>query len=307
MSFYTDPKYSASSPVFKAGYVSIIGRPNVGKSTLLNRLIEHKISIVSRKPQTTRWQIRGVRSTRDYQVIFTDTPGYQNMYDSALNRYMNREVINSLSHIDAVLFVVEALRWGPADARVADLLGEVKAPLVLVINKLDLLKDNSELLPYISELKEKLSFTEVIPLSARRQRDIDLLERKIVSVLPLGEPLFPLDEITDKSTRFITAEYIREKIIQRLGDELPYRISVTIEEFNDERSLLSIFATIWVERQSHRSIIIGGNGKMLKSIGESARKDLEKFFDKKVYLQTWVKTKKNWTEDIKALKTLGYN
>ena len=303
MSFYTDLKYSN----FKAGYVSIIGRPNVGKSTLLNRLIDHKISIVSRRPQTTRWQIKGIKSTPEYQIVFTDTPGYQNTYKSAIYRYMNREVINSLAHIDLVLFVVEAVKWNRKDDLVADLLNEVTAPLVLVINKLDLLKDHSALLPYIDDIKEKLSFAEIIPLSARRRRDIVLLERKVASMLPEGERLFPADQISDKSTRFIAAEYIREKVMAHLGDELPYRVSVTIDEYNDETTLLSIFATIWVERRSHRSIIIGENGRMLKSIGTEARIELEKFFTKKVFLQTWVKTKQSWTEDVKALKTLGYN
>lgn len=294
-------------PEFKAGYVSIVGRPNVGKSTLLNRLIEHKLSIVTRKPQTTRWQIRGIKSTPEYQIIFTDTPGYQNNHKNAINRYMNREVTSSLSHIDVVLFVVEAVKWGRNDALVAGLLKEVSATLVLVINKLDLLKERASLLPYMDNLKEKLPFAEIVPLSARRQKDVDLLESKIVAMLPPGEPLFPTDQISDRSTRFLAAEYIREKVMERLGDELPYRTSVTIDVFKDEPELLSMSATIWVERRSQRAILIGGNGKMLKSIGAEARMELEKFFTKKVYLQTWVKTKKNWTEDIKALKMLGYD
>ena len=292
---------------FKSGFVSIVGRPNVGKSTLLNRLIEQKISIVTRKPQTTRWQIRGIKSTPDYQVVFSDTPGYQNTYKSAFNRYMNREVVNSLAHIDVVLFVVEAVKWYREDNFVADLLKDVSAPVVLVINKLDLLKDRTALLPYMDEMRKKLSFADIIPLSARRRRDVNTLERKVVSMLPAGEPLFPDDQVSDKSIRFLAAEYIREKVMAKLGDELPYRVSVTIDEFDEETSLFSIFATIWVERQSHRSIIIGENGRMLKSIGAEARRELEKFLAKKVYLQTWVKTKQSWTEDVKALKTLGYN
>ena len=292
---------------FKAGYVSIVGRPNVGKSTLLNRLIDHKISIVTRKPQTTRRQIRGIKSTPGYQIVLTDTPGYQKTYKDAMNRYMNREVINSLSHTDVVLFVVEAVKWGRDDALVAGVLREVGAPLVLVINKLDLLRDRAALLPYIDTMKEKLPFAEVLPLSARRGRDIALLERRIAAMLPPGEPLFPPDQVSDRSTRFLAAEYIREKVMERLGDELPYRTTVTVEVFKDEPALLSISATIWVERRSHRAILIGENGKTLKSIGAEARPELEKFFSKKVYLQTWVKTKKNWTDDVKALKTLGYD
>lgn len=292
---------------FKSGFVSIVGRPNVGKSTLLNRLIEHKISIVTRKPQTTRWQIRGIKSTPDYQIIFSDTPGYQNTYKSAINRFMNREVVNSLTQIDVVLFMVEAVKWHREDDFVADLLKDVCAPVVLLINKVDLLKDRTSLLPYMNDLQDKLPFAEIIPLSARRRRDATALERKIVSMLPAGEPLFPDDQLSDKSIHFLAAEYIREKVMARLGDELPYRVSVTIDEFNDETTLTSIFATIWVERQSHRSIIIGDNGKVLKSIGAEARVELEKLLARKVYLQTWVKTKQSWTEDVKALKTLGYN
>lgn len=307
MSFYTDPKYSASGNGFRAGCVSIVGRPNVGKSTLLNRLIEQKISIVTRKPQTTRWQIRGIKSTPGYQIVFSDTPGYQNTYKSAINRYMNREVVNSLAHLDLVLFVVEAVKWYREDDFVADLLKEVNAPVVLVINKLDLLKDRTSLLPYMNTMQEKLSCAEIMPLSARRRRDVAALERKIVSMLPAGEPLFPDDQVSDKSIRFLAAEYIREKVMAKLGDELPYRVSVTIDEFDEESTMFSIYATIWVERRSHRSIIIGDGGKMLKSIGAEARIELEKLLAKKVYLQTWVKTKQSWTEDVKALKMLGYN
>ena len=291
---------------FKAGYVAIVGRPNVGKSTLLNRLINQKISIVTRKPQTTRWQIRGIKSTSNYQVVFTDTPGYQTAHNTAMNQYMNREVTNSLAYTDMVLFVVEALKWGPDDALVARMLKEISIPVILVINKLDLLKERTTLLPYMHSLKEKLSIAEIVPLCARRKRDVDLLERRIAAMLPVGEPLFPADQISDKSARFLAAEFIREKVMDRLGEELPYRISVTIDEFDEKPALLSLGATIWVERRSHRSILIGANGRMLKSIGADARNELEKFFTKKVYLQTWVKTKKNWTEDVKALKILGY-
>ena len=292
---------------FRAGYVSIVGRPNVGKSTLLNQLIEHKISIVTRKPQTTRWQIRGIKSTADYQIVFTDTPGYQNTHNNAMNRCMNREVLNSLAHTDVALFVVEALKWNSDDALVASVLEEVQALKVLVINKLDLLREREALLPYIDSLQKKLPFAEVVPLSARRQRDVSLLERRIAALLPAGEPLYPADQLSDKSVRFLAAEYIREKVMERLGDELPYRVSVTIDEFHDEPGLSGLSATIWVERRSQRSIIIGANGRMLKSIGADARVALEKFLNKKVYLQTWVKTKKNWTEDVQALKTLGYD
>ena len=292
---------------FKAGDVAIVGRPNVGKSTLLNRLIDHKVSIVTRKPQTTRWRIRGIKTTPGYQVVFTDTPGYQDTCKNAMNRYMNREVINALPRTDVVLFVVEALKWGSGDALVADVLREVRAPMVLVINKLDLVKERASLLPYMNSLKEKLPGAALLPLSARRRRDVERLERRISAMLPVGEPLFPADQVSDKSARFLAAEYLREKVMKRLGDELPYRVSVTIDEYHDAPALLSLSATLWVERRSHRSILVGANGRMLKAIGTDARIALEKFSAKKVYLQTWVKTKKNWSEDLKALKMLGYD
>lgn len=298
---------SPRRPPFKTGFATILGRPNVGKSTLLNQLVERKISIVTRKPQTTRCQVRGIKTTENYQVIYTDTPGYQGRRNNAINRYMNRETLRALADVDAVLFVVEAVKWSEGDARVARLLRQAKTPLALVINKLDLLRDRSALLPYIARVREMLPFAAVLPLSARRRRDIDLLERNLVSMLPDGAPLFPEDQVTDRNERFITAEYIREKATLRLGAELPYKISVTVEEFNDDKELLSIFAVIWTERAAHRSIIIGEKGSRLKSIGAGARRDLEKLFGKKVYLHTRVKTKENWTEDAKALKTLGYN
>ena len=294
------------APDFKAGYVTIIGRPNVGKSTLLNQLVEHKVSIVTRKPQTTRWQLRGIKSTPAYQIVFTDTPGYQHTHNSGLNRFMNREVVNALAHIDVVVFVVEALKWEREDSLVAELVQDVAAPLALVINKLDLLKERAALLPYIDSLKEKFAGAEIIPISARRRRDVTRLEQKLACLLPTGEPLFPPDQISDKSARFLAAEYIREQVMTHLGDELPYRTTITIDQFKEEKSLLTLYATIWVERRSQRAILIGANGKMLKSIGYDARVELEKFFAKKVYLQTWVKVKRDWTEDAQAMQTLGY-
>lgn len=277
---------------FKAGCVAIIGRPNVGKSTLLNRLVGEKISIVSRKPQTTRWRIQGIKSTQDYQIVFADTPGYQTRFGELAHRRMNREVVNSLAHIDLALFMVEAAKWGREDQRVAGLLKGLKAPVILVVNKRDLLKDHAQLLPYLEALKQQVSFTEAVPISAKKQRDVDLLENRVAALLPEGEPLFPSEQITDRSERFIAAEYIREKALLRLGDELPYKLSVGIEKFKDEGGLVSIFAVLRVERRSHIAMVIGENGKTLKAIGEAARKDLEGFFAKKVYLQTWVKMNK---------------
>ena len=283
---------------FKAGCVAIVGRPNVGKSTLLNRLVGEKISIVSRKPQTTRWRVQGIKSTSDYQIVFADTPGYQTRFGKLAHRRMNREVVNSLVHIDLALFMVEAAKWGREDQRVAGLLKGLKAPVILVVNKRDLLKDHARLLPYIDSLKQQAPFTEAIPISAKKQRDVDLLERRVAALLPEGEPLFPSEQITDRSERFIAAEYIREKALLRLGDELPYKLSVVIEKFKDEGGLVSIFAVLRVERRSHIAMVIGENGKTLKAIGEAARKDLEGFFAKKVYLQTWVKMSKSGPRSI---------
>jgi len=300
-------KTSVNKKKYRAGYVSIIGRPNTGKSTLLNKLIARKVSIVSRKPQTTRWQIQGIKSSANYQIVFTDTPGYQDIYNNAITRYMNREVINALSYMDVVLFVVEALKWNESDHKVLDLLKDINKPVILLINKVDLVKNKADVLPFIDRLEKYLAFSEVLPISTKKRKDLSVLEAKVVSLLSPGEQLFPDGQITDRSEMFIAAEYIREKIMLKLGDELPYKVSVTIDAFKDKEDLLSISATIWVERQAHKSIIIGNNGKMLKLIGEKSRRELENFFDRKVYLQTWVKMKKNWTEDIKALKALGYS
>ena len=286
--------------------MAITGRPNVGKSTLMNRLVEEKISIASRKPQTTRWQVRGIRSTPEYQIVFTDTPGYQRVYNDALHRFMNREVTKALAHVDVVLFVVEALKWNQSDTAVARLLRQAQAPLLLVINKLDLVQDKTAVLPYIRALQDKLPPFESVPVSARRARDMRLLERSIAARLPAGAPLFPPTQCTDRSPRFIATEYIREKAIMRLGAELPYKLTVTLETFADTPGLLSLGATIWAERDSHRAIIIGKGGGALKSIATGARKDLEKFFAKKVFLQIRVRIKKNWTEDVRGLRAMGY-
>ena len=292
---------------FRTGYVSIIGRPNVGKSTLLNCLIEQKLSIVSRKPQTTRWNLLGIKTNEDSQIIFIDTPGLQKDPKLALNQYMNREVINTIGHIDIILLVVEALKWNELDDNVVNLLARAPdAQLILVINKIDKVPDKNKLLTYIDKISKDIDFKAVVPVSASKNEGLDGLETSIKQYLPISPPLFPEDQITDRSERFFAAELIREKLMTRLSDELPYHLSITIDEFKEENNVLHIYASIWVERKGQKSIVIGKEGKVLKFVGKEARMDMEEMFEKKVNLKTWVKVKKKWTDSEQALKQFGY-
>lgn len=292
---------------FKTGYVSIIGRPNVGKSTLLNHLIDQKLSIVSRKPQTTRWNLQGIKTSSESQIIFIDTPGLQKQPKLALNRHMNREVSNSLDHIDIILFVVEALKWNELDENVIGLLKNVSsAQLFLVINKVDKILDKKELLSYIDTVSSRIDFNEIIPVSALKGSGLAELDSLITKNLPDAPPLFPEDQVTDRSQRFFAAEFIREQLILRLSDELPYRLSITIEDFKEENNIIHIHACIWVEKKGQKSIVIGKEGKVLKSVGKAARQELEALYDKKVNLKTWVKIKSKWADSEKALKQFGY-
>ena len=294
-------------PQFRTGYISIVGRPNVGKSTLLNAILDQKLSIVSRKPQTTRWNIQGIKTTANEQMIFIDTPGLQMQPKAALNRYMNKEVFNALDHIDVVLFMIESLQWNELDQYVLATLKKASPKnIILLINKLDKLNDKSKLLSYIDMVSNETGITEVLPVSANRGNGLKQLETMIVDKLPEMEPLYPVDQVTDRSERFFAAEFVREKLIARLGDELPYRLSITIEEFKTINQLVHIHACIWVEKEGQKSIVIGKNGALLKSIGTSARKDLEHLLDQKVNLKTWVKVKSNWSDSESALKQLGY-
>ncbi len=292
---------------FKTGYVSIIGRPNVGKSTLLNHLVEQKLSIVSRKPQTTRWNLLGIKTTPDAQIIFIDTPGLQKEPKLALNQHMNREVSNTLNYIDIILFVVEALKWNELDENVINLLKKSsEAKIFLVLNKVDKIANKSDLLSFISTISKEIDFKEVIPVSATKGTGFEELESTIINSLPVAPALFPEDQVTDRSERFFAAEFIREKLMTRLSDELPYHLSITIDEFKEQNNVLHIHACIWVERQGQKSIVIGKEGSVLKAVGKEARKDLEEMFDKKVNLKTWVKVKKKWTDSAQALKQFGY-
>lgn len=292
---------------FRCGYVAIIGRPNVGKSTLLNHLLGQKLSITSRKPQTTRHRILGVSTRAQAQIIYVDTPGLHSQEKKAINRYMNRAATSAIKDVDVVLFVVDGLKWTSEDDQVLEKLAGVTVPVLLVINKVDSLEDKSVLLPHIDLLRQKREFAHVIPISALRGHNLESLEQEVLPFLPFSPPFFPADQITDRSQRFLAAEMVREKIMRQLGDELPYEITVEIEEFKQDGKLLRIGALILVERDGQKAIVIGEGGQRLKLIGKEARLDMEQLFGSKIMLQLWVKVKGGWSDDERALKSLGYD
>jgi GTP-binding protein Era len=289
----------------KSGYVAIVGRPNVGKSTLLNRLIGQKVSIVSRKAQTTRHRIMGILTNPDAQYVFVDTPGFQTKHTNALNRAMNRGVTQALADVDVVLFVVEAGRFDDKDKAVIRLLPSDR-PVIIVVNKIDQLKDKTKLLPFMAELAKERDFAAIIPVSAAKGKQLDDLLRETRKYLPHSELLFGEDEITDKSEKFLAAEYIREKLFRLIGDELPYAATVEIEKFEMDGALRRIHAAIVVDRDGHKAIIIGSGGETLKRIASEARQDMERLFDGKVFLEVFVKVKSGWADDERLLKSLGY-
>jgi GTP-binding protein Era len=289
----------------KSGYVAIVGRPNVGKSTLLNRLIGQKVSIVSRKAQTTRHRIMGILTNPDAQYVFVDTPGFQTKHTNALNRAMNRGVTQALADVDIVLFVVEAGRFDDKDKAVIRLL-PADRPVIIVVNKIDQLKDKTKLLPFMAELAKERDFAAIIPVSAAKGKQLDDLLRETRKYLPHSELLFGEDEITDKSEKFLAAEYIREKLFRLIGDELPYAATVEIEKFEMDGALRRIHAAIVVDRDGHKAIIIGSGGETLKRIASEARQDMERLFDGKVFLEVFVKVKSGWADDERLLKSLGY-
>jgi GTP-binding protein Era len=291
---------------FRCGFVAIIGRPNVGKSTLLNHILGQKISITSRKPQTTRHQILGVKSSTTSQVIYVDTPGIHKRRSTAINRYMNRAAGSVLNDVDLVLFVVQATQWTEEDEVVLSRLEDVKVPVLLVVNKIDKVGDKGELLPYIEKLSGLRVFDAVIPVSALHAENIDQLEADVSERMPVNAPYFPEDQITDRNLRFLSAEIIREKLVRELGQELPYTTTVEIDRFEEGESITRIFATIYVETRGQKAIIIGRKGARLKSIGSKARVDIEKMLDGKVYLELWVKIREGWSNDERALASLGY-
>ncbi|MGE8294852.1 MAG: GTPase Era [Pseudomonas sp.] len=294
------------APVTRCGYVAIVGRPNVGKSTLLNHILGQKLAITSRKPQTTRHNMLGIKTEGEVQAVYVDTPGLHKHNDKALNRYMNRSASTALKDVDVVVFVVDRMRWTDEDQLVLEKVQHVKCPILLAVNKADRLEDKSELLPHLNWLAEQLPQAEIVPISALQGQNLDTLEKLVGERLPESEHFYPEDQITDRSSRFLAAELIREKIMRQLGAELPYQITVEIEEFKQEGRILHIHGLILVERDGQKKIIIGDKGERIKRIGQDARKDMETMFDSKVMLNLWVKVKGGWSDDERALRSLGY-
>jgi GTP-binding protein Era len=291
---------------YRCGYVAIIGRPNVGKSTLVNHLVGHKFSITSRKAQTTRHRLLGIKSVAGAQIIYVDTPGLHAGAGRALNRYMNRAASGALLGVDVIVFVVEASGWTDGDNHVLDRLAGAEAPVVAALNKVDRISDKQKLLPFIHELAKRAEFLDLVPISALQGTNTERLEQVLIDALPARAALYDDEQFTDRSQRFLAAEIVREKLTDRLDQELPYRLSVEIEAFQLEDRLLKIGAVIWVERSSQKGIVIGKQGSVLKAVGSDARKDMEALFERKVFLELWVKVKKGWSNDAQALQRLGY-
>jgi len=288
------------------GYAAIIGRPNVGKSTLLNRIIGVKLAITSHKAQTTRHSILGIKTLAEGQVIYVDTPGIHYRGTQAMNRYLNRTATSTLADVDVLIFVVEALRWSREDAKVLKLLEGRTAPVILAVNKVDQVKPKEALLPFLEQMAQRFPFVEVVPLSARQGANLDTLERLVLQALPQGDNFFPEDQLTDRPMKFFAAEMLREQLTRRYAKELPYALSVEIEQFEELPGRYVIAAVIWVEKPGQKAILIGKDGQALKAAATQARQSMEAFFDCKVHLSVWVKVKKSWSSDEAALVRLGY-
>ena len=295
-----------SSQTKKTGMVSLIGKTNVGKSTLLNQLVEQKVSITSRKPQTTRQRLLGIKTDGSNQIIYVDTPGFHQGHKRALNKFMNKTALSSIEGVDIVLFVVDALNFSLTDEHLLNRVPTKDNQVMLVINKIDKVAKKEKLMPFVEEVIKLFPFSEVIPISALKRKNIDILEKEITKRLPVGAHLYPEDQIAGSSERFLASEIIREKCISRVGDEIPYRLSVVIDSFKEEDKLITIDGTIYIEKESQKGIVIGEQGKRLKAIGTAARKELEGMLDNKVMLRLWVKVKKDWTNDRSALNFMGY-
>jgi GTPase len=291
---------------YRAGYTAVIGRPNVGKSTLVNALVGSKISIVSSRPQTTRHRMLGIASFPEGQLVLVDTPGIHAKQSRAMNRYMNRAARGAVSDVHAAVLVIEAGRWHSDDALAYQALKESDVPVLLAINKIDKLKDKDALLPFIREITDGREFTSVHLISALKKKGTQDLVDSLLKLMPVSEPIFDEDEITDKSQRFLAGELVREQLMLRLGDELPYSATVEIEKFEEDGALLRIAAVIWVERESQKPIVIGKGGELLKEVGRAARMDLNRHFGKPVHLELWVKVKEGWSDDENALRKFGY-
>ncbi|MAC98697.1 MULTISPECIES: GTPase Era [Pseudomonas] len=292
--------------ISRCGYVAIVGRPNVGKSTLLNHILGQKLAITSRKPQTTRHTLLGIKTEGEVQAIYVDTPGLHKENEKALNRFMNKSASQALRDVDVVLFVVDRLRWTDEDQMVLERIQYLTCPVLIVVNKLDRMEDKNELLPHLEWLTKQLPEAEVVPVSALQGRNIDRLESLIAERLPESEHFYPEDQLTDKSSRFLAAELVREKVMRQLGAEIPYQVAVEIEQFKQEGRILHIHALILVERDGQKKIIIGDGGERLKKIGQEARLDMQKLFGSKIMLNLWVKVRRGWSDDERALGSLGY-
>ena len=289
------------------GFIAIVGRPNVGKSTLLNELLGQKISITSRKPQTTRHRIMGIHTEGPYQAIYVDTPGLHMEEKRAINRLMNRAASSSIGDVELVIFVVEGTHWTPDDEMVVNKLRDIKAPVLLAINKIDNVTDKSKLLPHLQFLSEQLNFIDIVPMSAEKRINVDTIASIVRKRLPEAIHHFPEDYITDRSQRFMASEIIREKLMRFLGEELPYSVTVEIERFvSNERGGYDINGLILVEREGQKKMVIGNKGSKIKTIGIESRQDMENMFEAKVHLELWVKVKSGWADDERALRSLGY-
>jgi GTP-binding protein Era len=289
------------------GYIALVGRPNVGKSTLLNHILQQKLSITSKKPQTTRHSILGIRTENEHQYVYVDTPGIHQGSKKAMNRMMNKTAISVLRDVDVIAFIVDGTHWQEEDEYVLGLIKQGTAPCILVVNKVDKIVDKAQLLPWINEISQRHEFAAIIPLSAKTGIQVDDLQKKLVSYLPEGPHLFPHDQFTDRSTKFLCAELLREKVFRFCGQELPYAVTVDIESYKDEGALVRIHALILVEKDNHKRMIIGDKGQKLKEMATGARIDMEKMLGKKVFLQCWCKVKSGWADDERMLKQLGYD
>lgn len=298
---------STTNMTTRCGYVAIVGRPNVGKSTLLNHLLGQKLSITSRKPQTTRHNLLGIKTNEDTQYLFVDTPGLHQGHKKALNRYMNHAVTTAIRDVDVIVFVVDKLQWFAEDDLVAKRLQNSNIPVVVAVNKVDQIEEKQTLLPHLQRLLDTLKIQDVVPISALQNQNLDRLLDVIRAYLPERDHFFPEDQLTDKSSRFLAAELIREKITRQLGDELPYQMTVEIESFKQDENIIHIDALILVERDGQKRILIGDKGARIKQIGQQARQEMETLFDQKVMLKTWVKVKFGWSDDERALRSLGYS
>ena len=293
---------------FKLGYVAIIGRPNVGKSTLINRVLGQKLCITSRRPQTTRHRILGIKTEESSQLVYVDTPGLHTDGKRAMNRYLNRAAASSIDDVDVILFMVDGLNWTDDDEQVLERLkSNATAPVILVLNMVDKLSDKAMLLPHVEKITQEYNFAKVLPISARKGINVDELETEIKQLVTEGELIFPEDQFTDRSSRFLAAELVREKLFRQLGQELPYSLTVEIEQYKQEDELIRISAVIYVERSGQKSIVIGKKGELLKAVGREARIEMEGMFDSKVFLELWVKVRDGWSDNERMLKNLGYN